>query len=144
MIHSTVLLIKIHKGTLFFKTYAVKLQLFESCDLFEGSGQQIRSKIESFQNAKFIISQPNPMVWALIGIVSERRFRWGSDHRVWLRNEKVIWKSFYLLFLNLALKDIHSPFISYSNKSSLCNMRSIVLIFHSLLLQVYCLSVWNT
>ena len=33
------------------------------------SGQQIRSKIDSFQNANFLISQPNPMVLPLIGIV---------------------------------------------------------------------------
>ena len=26
------------------------------------AGQQIRSKIESFQNANFLISQPNPMI----------------------------------------------------------------------------------
>ena len=45
------------------------------------TGQQIRSKIDSFQNANFLISQPNPMMLPLIGIVSER---------VWLRNEKVI------------------------------------------------------
>ena len=34
------------------------------------AGQQIRSKIESFQNANFLISQPNPMMWPRIGIVS--------------------------------------------------------------------------
>ena len=48
-------------------------------DLFgfstETSGQQIRSKIDSFQNANFLISQPNPMMLPLIGIVSERRFQ---------------------------------------------------------------------
>ena len=38
-------------------------------------GQQIRSKIDSFQNANFLISQPNPMMLPLIGIVSERRFQ---------------------------------------------------------------------
>ena len=57
------------------------------------TGQQIRSKIESFQNANFLISLPNTTVWPLIGIVSERRFQWGSHHRVWLRNEKVIMKT---------------------------------------------------
>ena len=40
----------------------------------EESGQQIRSKIDSFQNANFLISEPNPMMLPLIGIVSERRF----------------------------------------------------------------------
>ena len=35
------------------------------------SGQQIRSKIDSFQNFNFLISQPNPIM-LLIGIVSER------------------------------------------------------------------------
>ena len=39
------------------------------------SGQQIRSKIDSFQNAYFFISQPNPMMLPLIGIVSERQFQ---------------------------------------------------------------------
>ena len=29
---------------------------------FLKSGQQIKSKIDSFQNANFLISQPNPMV----------------------------------------------------------------------------------
>ena len=38
-------------------------------------GQQIRSKIDSFQNANFLISQSNPMMLPLIGIVSERRFQ---------------------------------------------------------------------
>ena len=57
------------------------------------TGQQIRSKIDSFQNANFLISQSNRMMLPLIGIVSERRFQWGSHHRVWLRNEKVIMKT---------------------------------------------------
>ena len=39
------------------------------------AGQQIRSKIDSFQNAKFFIAQPNPMMLPLIGIVSERQFQ---------------------------------------------------------------------
>ena len=39
------------------------------------AGQQIRSKIDSFQNANFLISKPNPMMLPLIGIVSERRFQ---------------------------------------------------------------------
>ena len=43
-------------------------------DTFKQAGQQIRSKIESFQNAYFFISQPNPMMWPLIGIVSESQF----------------------------------------------------------------------
>ena len=38
-------------------------------------GQQIRSKIYSFQNANFLISPPNPMMLPLIGIVSERQFQ---------------------------------------------------------------------
>ena len=59
----------------------------------DNAGQQIRSKIDSFQNANVLISQPNPRMIPLIGIVSERRFLWGSHHRVWLRNEKVIMKT---------------------------------------------------
>ena len=35
-------------------------------------GQQITSKVDSFQNANFLISQPNPMMLPLIGIVSEK------------------------------------------------------------------------
>ena len=50
------------------------------------SGQQIRSKIDSFQSANFLISQPNPMMLPLIGIVS------------WLRNEKVIMKTVLFTF----------------------------------------------
>ena len=38
-------------------------------------GQQIRYKIDSFQNANFLISQQNPMMLPLIRIVSERRFQ---------------------------------------------------------------------
>ena len=41
----------------------------------KSTGQQIRSKIDSFQNANFLISQPNPMILPLIGIVSERQFQ---------------------------------------------------------------------
>ena len=44
---------------------------------FPFSGQQIMSKIESFQNADFFISRPDHVVWPLIEIVSERRFQWG-------------------------------------------------------------------
>ena len=64
----------------------------------ENSGQQIRSKIDNFQNANFLISQPTPMVWPLIWIVSERRFQWGSQHRDWLRNEKVNMKTVLFTF----------------------------------------------
>ena len=39
------------------------------------TGQPIRSKIESLQNANFLISPPNPMMLPLIEIVSERRFQ---------------------------------------------------------------------
>ena len=46
-----------------------------ACVLFVEAGQQIRSKIDSFQNTNFLISQPNPMMLPLIGIVSERRFQ---------------------------------------------------------------------
>jgi len=62
------------------------------------SGQQIRSKIDSFQNANFLNSQPNPMMLPLIGIVSERRFQWWSHHMVWLRNEKVSMKTALFTF----------------------------------------------
>ena len=64
-----------------------------SSDIAGLAGQQIRYKIGSFQNANFLISQPNPMMLPLIGIVSERRFQWGSHHRIWLRNEKVTMKT---------------------------------------------------
>ena len=42
---------------------------------FPFSGQQIMSKIESFQNADFLISRPDHVVWPLAGIVLERRFQ---------------------------------------------------------------------
>ena len=42
---------------------------------YRRTGQQIWSKIDSFQNVNFLISQPNPMMLPLIGIVSERRFQ---------------------------------------------------------------------
>ena len=61
--------------------------------MINDTGQQVRSKIDSFQNANFLISQPKPMMLPLIGIVSERRFQLVSHHRVWLRNEKVIMKT---------------------------------------------------
>ena len=41
----------------------------------QSTGQQIRSKIDSFQNANFLISLQNRMMLPLIGIVSERRFQ---------------------------------------------------------------------
>ena len=50
--------------------------LIWACTVCIGSpGQQIRSKIDSYQNANFLISQPNHMMLPLIGIVSERRFQ---------------------------------------------------------------------
>ena len=76
------------------------IQGLVDCQAFPRPGQQIRSKIDSFQNANFFISKLNPMMLLLIGIVSERRFQWGSHHRVWLRNEKVIMKTVFSLFLN--------------------------------------------
>jgi len=54
------------------------------------AGLQIRSKMDSFQKANFMISQPNPVMLSLIGIVSER-------------NEKVIIKTFVYSFLSVAL-----------------------------------------
>ena len=77
-------------STLLAKDYGIMQRVQESV---KRSGQHLRSKIKSFQNANFLISQPNPMVWQLVGIVSERRFQRGSHHRVWLKNEKVITKT---------------------------------------------------
>ena len=54
------------------KFFLLSSFLFHS---FLKSGQQIRSKIDSFRNATFLIAQPNPMMLPLIGIVSERRFQ---------------------------------------------------------------------
>ena len=68
--------------------------------LFVFAGQPITSTNESIQNANFFISQPNHMVWPLVGIVSERRFQWGSHHKVWYRNKKVSWKLFCSVTLN--------------------------------------------
>ena len=59
-----------------------KLENYQSeymyCTSFIGKsppGQQIRSKSYSFQNANFLISQQNPMMLPIIGIVSERQFQ---------------------------------------------------------------------
>ena len=41
-------------------------------NLLGSPGQQIRSKIDSFQNAYFLISQPNPMMLPLIGIILKK------------------------------------------------------------------------
>ena len=41
-------------------------------------GQQITSKIDSFQNANFLISQPNPLMWPLIE--SSRRDDFNEGH----------------------------------------------------------------
>ena len=50
----------------------------------------------------------------LIGIVSPRRFQWGSHHRVWLRNEKVIMKTvLFTLSLLLLWFFILSCFVSW-------------------------------
>jgi len=63
--------------------------------------QQIRSKILSFKNANFLISEPNPIVWSFIGLVSERQFQWGSHHRSGFGWEmrKLSWEHFCSLFL---------------------------------------------
>ena len=49
-----------------------------SLSVYIESGQQIRSKIDSFQNANFLISQPNPMMLPLIGIVTTHWNRLGE------------------------------------------------------------------
>ena len=53
----------------------LKRHISMNTGIHEAAGQQIRSKIDSFQNAYFLISQQNPMMLPLIGIVSERRFQ---------------------------------------------------------------------
>ena len=45
------------------------------------SGDEINDKPK---NANFLISQPNPMVWPFIRIVSMRRFEWMSHHWIWV------------------------------------------------------------
>ena len=67
---------------------------------FGFSGQRIRYNIDSFQNADFFISQPNPMMLPLIGIVSERRFQWGHIIGCGWEMWKLSWKPFCSLFLN--------------------------------------------
>jgi len=61
------------------------------------AGQQIWSKIDSFQNAEFLVSRPNPVVLPLIGIVSKRRFQWGSQRGVRLGGERIIMKTVLVL-----------------------------------------------
>ena len=45
------------------------------------SGQQIRPKIDSFQNANFLISQPNPVMLPLIGINEGHIIGFGLEMR---------------------------------------------------------------
>ena len=45
---------------------------------FLSSGQQIRSKIDSLQNAHFLISQPNPMMFH--SLESSRRDDFNEGH----------------------------------------------------------------
>ena len=54
------------------------------------------------------------MMLPLIGIVSERRFQWGSHHRVWLRNEKVIMKTVCSLFLNCSPAHLFSNYCCFT------------------------------
>ena len=86
-----------------------------------GAGQQIRSKIDSFQNANFLISQPNPMTWPLIVIVSERRFQWGHIIGFGWEMRKLSWKRFYSLFLNCSPDDtLLQIFYSVQGYMSIC------------------------
>ena len=52
----------------FLESWKLSSRLFnEGMHCLKCSGQQIRSKIDSFQNANFLISQPNPMMLPLQG-----------------------------------------------------------------------------
>ena len=56
--------------------YNIKIYPYQNDTYFsKEAGQQIRYIIDSFQNANFLISQPNPMILPLIGIVSEKRIQ---------------------------------------------------------------------
>ena len=68
------------------------------------SGQQIRSKIDSFQNANFLISQPNPMCYH--SLESSRRDDFNEGHIIGFSWEmrKLSWKQFCSLFLNSSPK----------------------------------------
>ena len=63
-------------------------------------GQQIGSKIDSFQNVNFLISQPNPMM--LHSLESSRRDDFNEGHIIGFDWEmkKISWKEFCSLFLN--------------------------------------------
>ena len=64
------------------------------------SGQQIRSKIDIFQNANFLISQPNPMMFH--SLESSRRDDFNGSHIIGIGWEvrKLSWKQCCSLFLN--------------------------------------------
>ena len=47
----------------------------EKVGFFAYSGLQLRKSEQNGFHANFLISQPNPMMLPLIGIVSERRFQ---------------------------------------------------------------------
>ena len=74
-------------------------------------GQQIRSKIDSFQNANFLISQPNPMMLPLIE--SSRRYDFNEGHIIGFGWEmrKLSWNLFCSLFLNCS----PAPYILFVN-----------------------------
>ena len=69
------------------------------------AGQQIRSKIDSFQiwNANFLISQPNPMMLHLLESSRRDDFNQGHITEFGWEMRKKLWKPICSFFLTLAL-----------------------------------------
>ena len=88
-----------HVPTLFIYIHRVGIKLNVKWESYWGkkgfvhlpsTGLQLRkSEQNGFQNANFLISQPNPMMWpSLKSSLRDDSNEW-SHHRVWLRNKKV-------------------------------------------------------
>ena len=64
------------------------------------TGQQIRSKIESFQNANFLNSQLNPIVWHSLQSSRRDDFNEGRIIGFGWEMRKLAWTPFCSLYLN--------------------------------------------
>ena len=92
-------------------------QLYKSCcwnfTWTQTAGQQIRSKIDSFQNANFLlISQPNPMMLKYHSLESSRTHHRGHIIGFGWEMRKLSWKPFCSLFLNYS-PDLTVRYITY-------------------------------
>ena len=70
------------------------------CSALQYLEQQIRSKINSFQNATFLISQPNPMMFHSLESSRKDDFNEGYIIGFAFEMRKLSWKQFCSLVLN--------------------------------------------